>query len=367
MIAPILENIQKSQTEYLNLITSYNSIINKNKISINDIAIMLDEIKVFWMERLQIIEFELEELTEDYCCFLLSGAIYLDVSDYEHYYFKSMGDYHLLYDPFLKMENFFRIPQDKIDTANMTSYFINVYNDTIDILKKYNTQFYILPIRQIAAKSEKEQFDILNKSFLNFLSCAFDYNFISQEEFCHKYNTYEEIENNMIPYIREHLILSEQDDFKLTLREKINLYFKTQINIEKLVQDKSEAQIFLIAVFSWFSQIIDTLLICIRLRINPFIRFNITFHYLALVMNTFIEDNTLRIMIEKTIIFYVFYRTIDRNRFKDIKFSDYSERIKDKKTLNNILDKMHNQRIDIFVDGIKKIETIISEEYKCII
>jgi len=324
---------------------------------------MIDDIKVFWIERLKILEFELEELTENYCCFLLSGAIYLNVSDYEHYYFKSMGDYHLLYDPFLKMENFFRIPKDKIDVHNMKKYFIDVYSDTIKILTKYNTQLYFLPIRQMAFESEKNQFEILDRSFLNFLSSTFDDNFNSQEEFCKKYKTYEEIEKNMVPYLREHLILSEQEEINSTLREKINLYYESQINIQKIVQDKSESQIFLISIFSWFSQIIDTLLICTSLRINPYIRFNITFHYLALIMNTFIEDNTLRKMIEKTIIFYVFYKTIKRDRFKSIAFSDYCTQMKDRKILNNVLDKIHDQGIDIFAGGLKKIEKIINEEY----
>ena len=209
MTVPILTNIQKSQNEYLNLILSYSSVINKDKICSNDIAMMLDDVKIFWIQRLNIIEFELAELTKNYCCFLLSGAIYLDVSDYEHYYFKSMGDYHLLYDPFLKMDRFFRLPQDKIDIDKMGNYFIGVYNDTIQMLTKYNAQFYILPIREIGIESEKKQFEILDKSYLNFLSSTFDDNFKSQDEFCTKYNTYEEIEKSMVPYVRDHLVLSE--------------------------------------------------------------------------------------------------------------------------------------------------------------
>jgi len=368
MIAPILFNIQKSQNEYRDLILSYKKIINKRKMCINDISMMIDDIKLFWIERLNIIEFELNELVKNYCCFLLSGAIYLGISDYEHYYFKSLGDYHFLYDPFLKLENFFHLPHNKINKDETIKIFNAAYKDTVQILTKYNNQFYILPMREIAIKSSKEQVEFLEKSFLNFLSNAFDVKFISREDFCKKYKTYEEIEENMIPYFRKYLILDEQFNFTLTLREKINLYIKSQINIPELIKDNSETEIFILSIFTWYSQIIDILSVCTRLGLNPFIRFNVTFQYLTLIMNIFIEDNELKKMIERTIVFYIFYKLINRNRFKNITFSDYCSRIKDKRILNNILDTMHDQGIDIFVDGgIKKIQTIINDEFESII
>ena len=190
MTVPILSNIRKSQKEYLEFILSYKQILNKRKLCVNNISMMIDDIKLFWTERLDIIEFELNELAKNYCCFLLSGAIYLDISDYEHYYFKSLGDYHLLYDPFLKLGNFFHLPQDKINKDETIKIFNTAYKDTIQILTKYNNQFYILPMREIAIKSNKEQFEFLEKSFLNFISNAFDNKFGNREDFCKKYNNY---------------------------------------------------------------------------------------------------------------------------------------------------------------------------------
>ena len=156
-------------------------------------------------------------------------------------------------------------------------------------------------------------------------------------------------------------------DYDLSLREKIKSYVDTQINIKILVQDKSEAQIFFISVFSWFSQVIDVLLVCTRLQINPYIRFNLTFHYLGLIMQTFSEDDTLRKMIEKTVVFYVFRQTINSNCFKDLAFLDYCTQIKNSKMLNNIIDKMNDAGIDIFKEGPKKVEAIIAEEFKMLL
>lgn len=366
MTAPILTNIQKSQREYLVKILSYDNILNENHIRSNAIAFMLDDIKLFWLERLKIIEFELEELSKKHCCFLLSGAIYLDVSGYNHYYFKSLGDYHLLYDPLLKMDHLFRLPKEKIDVHEIHSYFSDVYNDTIRILANYNSQFYILPIRQIAVESEEDQVEFLNKSFLNFLSSAFDEKFTDQDEFVKKYNTYEEIEKDLVTFIREHLVLSEHD-IDLPLREKVNSYIASQMGIKKLMRDKSEAQIFLLSIFSWFSQIVDVLSVCTRLRVTPFIRFNITFHYLALIMDIFADDAMLKSMIERTIIFYIFRTTIDKEHFENISFSDYYAKISKGKLLDSILDKMKRGEIDVFKEGPKKVELIIAEEFRNVI
>lgn len=120
-------NIQKAQNEYLGLLLGYEEFVSGDDLSLMKICELLDEIKCFWLERLKIIEFELDELTDNKMCFALFGAIFLNVSEYEHYYFKSFGDTHIIPDPFLKMETFFRIPQEKLNYEFTTDYFKKAY------------------------------------------------------------------------------------------------------------------------------------------------------------------------------------------------------------------------------------------------
>jgi hypothetical protein len=361
--SPLLVNIKKSQQDYLLKIIQHKSMINQKELSVKEISFLLDEIKCFWLERLKIIDFELEELTEKHLCFLLSGAIYLNVSEYEHYYFKSLGDYHLLYDPFLKMENFFRIPEENINKKETIDYFKKVYADTIEILTKYQNQFFILPIKEIAIVDDKKHHEMLEKFFFNFLSSSFKKDLTSEEDFFKNYESFEEIEDDMDNYIRDHLILSDSSDLGLSLRNKIERYCKTQMNFASLIKEKTEPQIFFISIYSWISQIIDILLICVILRIYPYIRFDVTFHYLTLLMYTFIEDRKLKELIEKTIISYIFYKTINEENFKKIKFGDYCKLLENKSLLNVIISKIHEIGIDIFEGGVKQVESVIKKEF----
>ena len=363
MNTPNLRNIQEAQNEYQALIVRLKILFKNEEITLKKIAIFLDEIKYFWLERKGMIDFELEELTENNSCFLLCGAIYLNVRDYEHYYFKSIGDYHILFDPFLKMENFFRVPEDRINTSETIDYFKNVLSDTIDILDNYKNYFFILPIRELAVEDNDQHHELLEKFFINFISSSFKKEFKNQNDFCTQYRTFEHIESEMEPYVLENLIFNDKRDREMPLRKKLECYCKNQMSFSALTEGQSDAQIILLSVYSWLSQVIDILLICVYLRLNPYIRFDITFHYLALVMYTFIEDQNLKEMIEKTIVFYIFRKIIDVENFKKREFSEYCMAIKNKNILDNLMSKVRKQQIDIFKDGIRKVESIIQDEF----
>lgn len=367
MTKPPLKNMLKSQEDYLQIILQYRDIVGGDDLSINQISMMIDEIKCFWLEYLKVLEFELEELTEKHSCFLLSGAIYLNVADYGHYYFKSFGDYHLLFDPFLRMEPFFRIPGEDLGHKETIRYFKKAYTDTIEILTKHKNYFYVLPIREMAIEDSQKHNEMLNKFFWNFVSSSFNKDFENEEAFCSKYQTFEEIEKDLDEYIRKNLIFNDPVDCKLSLRERIDQYCNSQMNISPLIRDKSEAQVFLISVYSFVSQIMDILLICAYLRLYPCIRFNITFNYLSIIMYTFIHDKTIKETLEKTIIFYIFYYTIKKERFKKVSFSEYCRRIENLSLMDNVLGKIHSMGIDIFKGGVKEVASIIDKEFKNIV
>ena len=363
MISPLLENINQSQEDYLKLIIYYKSFIEGGDFNYKQIAMIIDDVKCFWLERLKIIEYEIESLTENHLCFLLSGAIYLDVSEYEPYYFKSFGDYHLLFDPLLKLEGFFRITENNINTFQTIEYFKKVYFDTLNILTNYRNIFFILPIRETAIEDNAKHQELLKKIFYNIVSGLFRNDFSTEEDFCKKYSSYEEIEENINPNIKKHLVFNDRGESELSLRLKIENYVKNQMSFSALIKNKLEPQIFLLSIFSWFSQIVDILLICISLRLNPYIRFSITFHYLILIMNNFSEDKILRDMIERTIVFYIFTRAIKKERFNGIEFTEYYKRIKDNKMFSRIIAKIHECGINIFEGGRKRVESIILEEF----
>ena len=150
MTTPSLVNIRKAQDRYFELLLEHRKTLSDSDFSAKTFTIMLDDLKYFWLERLEILEFELDELAADYSCFLLSGAIYLNISNNEHYYFKSLGDFHLLSDPLLKVEPYFRYPEGSINYEDYKDYFKNVYNDLLKILENFKNYFFILPISEIS-------------------------------------------------------------------------------------------------------------------------------------------------------------------------------------------------------------------------
>lgn len=360
MVQINLQQIQNSQSQYHQLISGFVQRSNTDKLTRFQIAAFLDEIEYFWRRRLDIIDIELESLTESNTCFLLSGAIYLNVSDNEHYYFKSLGDFHVLPDPFLKMEHLFRAPENSFDSGAVIEYFKRVLNDTLQILDNFRDAFFILPIRLLAIEDANKHQELLDKFFLNFLSSVFDKKYKHQDEFCGDYEDFEQIESKLVPYIRQGLIFSEITEGKLPLREKIENYLNSQISPARLLEGEPEARVFLVALYSHLSQVLDILLICTIQHLNPYIRFEITFFYLNLVMYTFLDDEHLRNMIEKTIIFYVFREVMDGAFEQNESFDDYWSSVREKKALPKIIEEMRAQKIDIFHGGVRELEGIIT-------
>lgn len=367
MKSPTLLNINRSQEEYLDLLLYYREYVQADSLSITKICGLLDEVKCFWLKRLKPIEFELEELAESQTCFVLSGAIFLNVSEYEHYFFKSLGDCHIISDPFSKFEMIFRHPEEEINIAYTVDYFKRAFFDTLEILITYKGYFYILPIQEIAVEEPQKHRELIDMFFWKFISEAFESELKSHEEFHEKYKSFEEIEAGLSSYVRKNLVFNHLSDYKLSLRERVEKLSGQYTNISSTIAIKSDAQKFLIAVFSYIAQIADILYVCSVLRINPYIRFDITFTYFTLVMNIFAEDENLRRMIEKTIVCYLFYRAIDESKFENITFSEYYKRLEDKSLLNSILEKIHTQEIDIFKDETSKVVKIIEEKFENIL
>jgi hypothetical protein len=367
MKPPTLLNINRSQKEYLNLLLQYREYVQADTLSIFQICAFLDEVKCFWLKQLKSIEWELNELTECQTCFILSGAIFLNVSEYEHYFFKSLGNCHIISDPFSKLELIFRNPEGEINSSFTVDYFKRAFFDTLEILTTYKGYFYILPIQEIAIDDSEKHHELLDRFFWKFISSAFDEEFNSYEEFFKKYKSFEEIEAGLIDYVRKNLVFDRLSDRNLSLRQRVEKHSGEYTNITSNIPLKTDAQRFLIAVFSYITQVANILYVCSVLRINPYIRFDITFTYFTLVINIFTDDENLRRMIEKTLIGYILYRTIDGNRFENITFSEYIRCLENKSLLSSILEKIHIQKIDIFKEDAPRVARIIKNEFETIL
>lgn len=367
MESPTLTNINRSQEGYLNLLLLYKECVQADDLSVTDICAMLDEVKCFWLKQLRLIEFELEELAEIKTCFVLTGAIYLDISGHEHYFFKTLGECHIVSDPFSKLDMIFRHPEEDINVVYMLEYFKKAFNNTLEILTTYNGKILVLPIQEIAVEDVQKHRELLDLFYWRFISDAFDNEFKSNEDFHKKYQCFEEIEAGLNSYVRENIIFSNLSDRNLSLRERVEEHYISYKKISSANLDISDVDMFLIAVFSSIAQISDILYVCSVLNMNPYIVSEITFSNLTLIMNVFVDDEYLREMLERTLVSYLFYRTIDVCKFDNITFIDYCKRLEEKALLSSILDKIHNQKIDVFLDKISNVIKIIEDEFEAVL
>lgn len=355
------KNIETIQDEYKeNFFRLYDSYFQEG-ITYELATRFIDEINSFWYKNKEFLNYEIERLTKNNSCFLLCGAIYLDIKEFEHYFFKTFGDYHFLPDPFLKLESFFSIPKGEIDLDNTLGYFSRVLRDTVEILSCCPKSFYFIPMRLLAIENESKHIELIDSFFIRFISKMCNQEFKTKDDFITQNWRYEDIEMKLSGNLSE-IIFSEIDESSKSLREKIDYYIQSQMNIKILTNGKSDSEIFLICLFSWLSQVLDILLICSYLRVTPYIRFSITFHYLTLVMYTFIEDNYLKTMIEKSIIFYIFRKSHDYKEFIGIDFNEYEQKVKQVDILKMIIKKMEKENFNIFEGGVEKLEKIITQK-----
>ncbi len=357
-----IDNIKKVQEEYYELISKYKEVIFDEEVNSYEISRILDIITCFWLDKLEILELELDRLTNRYDCTVLSGAIYLDVKDNEHYLFKGLGDYHLLHDPLLKLEHFFNGKELRDQSENI-SLFQRSYSDTLEVLKNYSKEFFILPINLIVYKDEKSRFDLGKTYYLKFLSSVFKKKFESIDDFGQNYKTYEDIEKQL-PETFEYYFSYGQDQKYNSLKESIENYLVI-IGMSNTLSTSSENEKFTFVLSSRLLQVIDILTVSFGINAYPSVRDKNAFSSFRLIMYSFLEKDEYKSIIEKAIIFFIFYYITNKDILIKKDFNEYSKSIKDKKILKNILKEMKEKNIDLFKSGdFKELEILIEKHSK---
>jgi hypothetical protein len=353
--SPVLNKIQK---EYSDLLIKYQPFVLKEDLDSNTILKIIDDVKIFWLKRLSLLVFENDRRPNSIESLLLSGAIYLDIDDFEHYYFKLFGDYHVVPDPILKMEPFFRIPDDKFVDKNTIRIFKTAFHDTLNLLNNIENTIHILPIKSMLLKYETNKEDFINKFYWIFISSILNTEVSGKQEFYEKFRTISDIESKIDEFILNNLVYIDSTDSQMTLEQRCERYKKEYPQF----QDLSNIDVFNIATYSYVVQTLDILLTSLALGFTPYIRHDVTFRYFLLLKDTFIDDFQTKLMIEKSIIFNIMYNTIPLETLSKFKYEEYIKRIKGKKLLENILNNLKELNINIIHGGVKTVQEIILDE-----
>ncbi|PFE48189.1 hypothetical protein CN318_29750 [Bacillus cereus] len=349
-----LENIQN---DYTKLIESYSDTFEFGEFDYSIVSSFIEEVEVFWLNRLETTSLLLDMLTSNNECYLLSGAIYLDSKNNEHFPLKALGDYQIIYDPFIKMEPFIRNNLPQMGEQKTADFFKKVFRDTFNILTNLKNEFIILPVVQLAWNLEIDKhMQILQDIHMNFLSGILGKELKSTDHFYELYKSYSQIIEDLDGFYLENLIFNGVEDAEIQLEERINKYIGDNL---QMASDKPEAEKFMLATFAMIAQITDILLIAINLKLIPFIRYSVTFRYFLIMNKLVSEDKETKSMLDKSIIAYLFYEQYPNSFFSDFSYNEYVSQLKEynliddvSKSLNLISNDLENYHVQEIIKTI---------------
>lgn len=325
----MLNNILIYQDEYLTLLEEFLKNL-KEESELVDYLAFFEKINIFWMKRIETIEKELALITKTNECILLSGSLYLDFGNSEHYQYFTFGTFHLLHDSLLKIESFFRLPNAQKNIQSTIPLFIKIINIEMKILTEYRGIFLILPLELMYSLRVDSRIEDLDHTFWNIISSIFEKEYTSKDQFLEDFKTFEEIAKAIDPKILKHIIFSTTQDSKKTLRNRIQDYLKQQKGLEEHYKQFPEPEIFLSVLFGNIVQVLEIIDLSQFFNVKPYIRYDITFHYFMILTEPFSNDPSLKDLIQDVYIFFVFHHAFDPEKVRNTKFSDYVQRTKQK-------------------------------------
>jgi len=352
------------QDKYRDLVNRGYKILDLHYFTLDKCLWFIDEVSSFWLQHREILKYCWDRISDRNDCFVLSAAINLKVKSGNHYPFRAIGDYQLLHDPFLKLENFLRAPYGSVNAEEVELQFRHVMKDTIDILTNYSHDFFFIQLSIIGSVSD-DKIDTIHQGYENLLKEIFGktgIDCLSQE-----YPTYELIEKRLGPDICQLLLFNDHNDVNMSLGERVEAFMKAQKPLTGNVTSGSECDRFLLALFCMYSQAIDTILSCLSAGVYPYFRSEIPAKYFYLLLRNYSGDEAMTEFIGKGVASYFLANGIEQLDIVNMPFDvyrDYVLREQPYATLINCLVPDGAKDIDCRPSNISKIVTPIIDKLR---
>lgn len=314
--------------EYLDFISSHDHIYSSGYYNTREFSIFIDEISKFWLERLPNIDNQLRQTNADSQIMLLSGVIYLGTKTKEHFYLKSFGDYHIFPDPLMKVEPFIRGTSTPKLSPHISKLVTDAIYDTKYALEQFGDVISVLPIR-LLAQYRVEKFDTHISDFVwVIISSIFKSDFSSNEEFTNHFESLAAIERAIPSHLRPHFIFSENDTRADSLETKMNNYSQYLDDLSPIPNSPNGPDLFVIALRSQLSQIIEIILSTSSLDAWFLVRAHNTFGWLIVLKAALSANEEYANMIDQAITFYLFRYAIKSSDFEGLSLAKYSRVIR---------------------------------------
>lgn len=323
------------QEEYLDLVAHGAKILDSNYYESNKCLWFIDQISGFWLERRGILNYCWNRVVDEHDCYILSAAINLKIESNSHYPFMAMGDYHLLHDPFLKLEGMLRAPIGTVNTDELDRQLRHVMKDTLAILTGYSDNFFFVNLDVIGPSSEADKMETIHRSYENFLKQLFETDDISK--LSEEYPTYEEIEEKLSAETCSLLLFNGPGDYDVPLGERVDTFLTCQQVLGDKVTSGNQCKRFMLALGCMFSQALDTILTCISVGFYPYYRWEVPIKYFFLILSNFKDDGVITELISKTIGVYFLGNGIEHIDIERIPFDKYCDYLKAESPYSNLV------------------------------
>ena len=351
------KTIVNIQDEYLNLLIKI-----KDQINTENFMCIVDEINIFWTLYTKIINLYLSTISIQDNAYVFTGATYLDLDDFEHYPFVTMGNIHIIDDPLCKYSGVYYKCKNVSFERTLKTQIIQTVNDNIKILKEYSNIFLILPLHLLKYENMK----LITKQANNIFLSMFSEKIVDIDTYLNKFNTIEEVVLGLKPNIETQIIFEEYEDTKINLEKR----FKDYTNKDDLhfLSGNSYSEKFYCIVVGFIIQSLNIIFNCTNFNLIPYLRYKVTFNYVMIIGQSFSNIPEIKNMLFKSQIAYIFYKIFDKYKFKEIPFNDFYKKINEYNFTEKIESELIEKNITMENAHIQEVIDILNHHIeKCLI
>lgn len=331
----MMNKIHLIQNDYRDLLKLLLSEMNRD----NAIE-ALDEISIFWVRHIKEVNLYLTYWFPGADSYVFTAATMINYKAKEHLPFLLMGEKHVFDDPLCKYtEILSRMPEGK----NADFWYRQIRKtaeDNLMLLENIKDKILILPLREfIPLDKNTNLFELGDLTFLN----LFD-GIDSVEDLLQKCDTIEDVVKYFRNNIDDTIIFSDNDDMTLTIAERFRLALDDMQNIVNT--DGSEAYIFYKIITSYLMQALDIINSCMLFNCIPYIRYQLSFHYILLLLDIMASDDRFLLFRYKSYIAFVVCRLCETEKFGSICVDKFIEKKNEMNFYYNLLKDLESKGIN---------------------
>ena len=302
----LLNKVNTIQTEYKELLIAL-----LPKLQSVYAATALDEINLFWLRKIGVVQMYLRYYFGGKDNFVFTAATFMDYDDNEHLPFLLMGEKHVLDDPLSKYSEICNNMPAGRDAEHLYKQIGLTAADNIKVIENCK-DILILPLRLLnQSGAHVDLFKLGERFFVNLFEGV-----ESVSDFFAKCSTIDDIRHYAREDIGSLVKFSESDDPLCPFKERFE---RALIEAEYMIDlTKPDSYNFFMMVFGSIQQAVDVIVSCIEYDCVPYIRYPVSLHYIALLSETFLDIEYVKTLRFKMSVAFVVYQLCDKNRLSKV-------------------------------------------------